>query len=314
MDIASAVDVGLKGAFIAVALDTTLRCLYKGFYEGTLISRARITVGCCFLATSITNFLLKLPLGSGCGLNARISIVVFHVAMVLGESLQMYRISIITNNNKWFVSLATILMLLRSGIGIADMILSNGGVSLAPDETFQHCIFNQNQFTGITYVGMDAMIELFITTAITSVLFLHTRELIMLKQRTKNALLYRTIIETNVFRTCFLFLVNLLTLLMVLLNSDSVWLGFLWSILGISYLYFVIYDKNMVRFLQNLGKSDAPQDPYTIRQSQLRYRGSTLSLEDWTQIHHGNQQTTSTTPSSPRRIGPVEIPNNYNFV
>ncbi|KAJ9084306.1 hypothetical protein DSO57_1025818 [Entomophthora muscae] len=237
--------IGFAGCYIAIATHVTFNSLYTCIFSSSVIARARVGIGAMFLLTSLANFLQYLPIGDlGCLFTAKLSIASFHIQMLSGEAFQMYRISVIAGSNRIFASLAIPLLILRATVMVSDVV-----VSTSYADSQDSCVFVQELYSGVVHVAMDAIVELFITTAISMALFQHTQDLKRLSRGSRNISLYKIIIETNIFRTIILFLVNLTTMLIIMNDPHSIVLTYMWSLMGIVYLYFVIYDKGMVRFL-----------------------------------------------------------------
>ncbi|KAJ9080104.1 hypothetical protein DSO57_1028530 [Entomophthora muscae] len=252
--------IGFAGCFVAVSAHITFSSLYSCLFTSSTIVKARVVIGGLFLSTALANFVQYLPWTTyGCVVVTKLSIVSFHLQMMSGEGFQMYRISVISQNNpngnRLFISSCILLLILRSLAMIFDFILST---SHAEDD---QCVFEQEMYTGIVHLGLDAVIEFFITFAISMALYHHTREIKWLHRDSSSSDLYRIIIETNVFRTILLFLINVLTIFVIAADPNSPLLACLWSLMGIVYLYFVIYDKGMVRFLHQISKTSEPIQP-----------------------------------------------------
>ncbi|KAI9298647.1 hypothetical protein K502DRAFT_286212 [Neoconidiobolus thromboides FSU 785] len=249
-DTVSIFAIGFAGCFVAIATHITFNSLYSCIFINNRITRSRLLISSFFWLTSIANFVQYLKLGSfGCVFAAKFSVVTFHLQMLSGETFQIYRISVITGRNKLFLAFSVGLIVMRALVAISDLVLSTS----APKEDGT-CVFIQELYSGTIHVAMDAIVELFITTAITIALFQHTRELKKLQNKSTSYNLYKIIIETNIFRTVILFLINLFTLFIIMYDPHAIVLTYMWSLMGIVYLYFVIYDKGMVRFLHQIAK------------------------------------------------------------
>ncbi|KAI0239160.1 hypothetical protein L0F63_004503 [Massospora cicadina] len=168
--------IGFASCYVAVATHVTLNSLYACLFACNLVARARVGIGAMFLLTAIANFVQHLTLGDfGCQFVAKLAIITFHFQMLIAEAFQMYRVSVIGGGNHWFLVMAVLLLLFRAFTMVSDLVLS-----MSYSAHSGGCIFVQDQYSGILYVTMDAIVELFITITITVALVHHTSHLVPL--------------------------------------------------------------------------------------------------------------------------------------
>lgn len=265
IDNPNVIDIGFNGAYCGISLLFCFVCIKYLKKEKSFIAFSRLIITATFLLLSFSNYVHRFDiLNYLCVFNMKFGLILFHFSMILSEMFQFYRIYAISIKKRLFLLLALILLMIRIITMIVDVkysfarnIVDSSMTYDASTDSFVElkinvCSFHQNTYTGILYPVVDGFIELFITLEIIAIMTVHQKQIRKMSQNIKNFTVYKFVIHTSILRTSTMFLINIATLMMILLKIDYVWLSIVWSLQGISYLYFIILDKSMVHFFHKI--------------------------------------------------------------
>ncbi|KAL1922832.1 uncharacterized protein VTP21DRAFT_9208 [Calcarisporiella thermophila] len=258
----------LQGATVALCTHALIYCLHIG-RPATLANIAKVVLSVTLGIKVIGFITFSLPLFGACYGVAKAADLLYHLSMVAANLVLLSRATTIWNNTRVFKAIEAAFLAVRLGLGLWDVAVTYAyPVEGSPDNVDARgtCFYVENFHSGLAYLSMDLLTDLYVTTSISIRLFQHHRHM---KQSGVGAnSLYSAIISSNLLRTVILLMINIVSIVLIAIPNLHTGSVFVWSFANIAYVITVVYDSDMVRFCQQL-----QAEVMGIRSSRLNSKG-----------------------------------------